>query len=62
MKGQSKEQVAEFFNTATDTMGNYLLHVCATYGSCTSSLTPYGVRISLLTSTPRRCHGRTFER
>jgi len=33
MKGQSKEQIAEFFNTATDTMGNYLLHVCATYGS-----------------------------
>ena len=29
MKGQSKEQIAAFFNTTTDTMGNFLLHVCA---------------------------------
>lgn len=35
MKGQSKEQIADFFNTTTDTMGNFLLHVCANYGSCT---------------------------
>jgi len=33
MKGQSKEQIAEFFNSTTDTMGNFLLHVCASYGS-----------------------------
>ena len=31
---QSKEQIAEFFNNTADTMGNYLLHVCANYGSC----------------------------
>jgi hypothetical protein len=35
MTGQSKEQIADFFNTTTDTMGNFLLHVCANYGSCT---------------------------
>ena len=34
MTGQSKEQIADFFNTTTDTMGNFLLHVCANYGSC----------------------------
>jgi hypothetical protein len=34
MKNKSKEQVAEFFNTTTDTMGNHLLHVCASYGAC----------------------------
>jgi hypothetical protein len=34
MKRQSKEQIAAFFNTTTDTMGNFLLHVCANYGSC----------------------------
>ncbi|KIX06428.1 uncharacterized protein Z518_04404 [Rhinocladiella mackenziei CBS 650.93] len=33
MKDQNKEQIAEFFNTATDTMGNHLLHVCANYGA-----------------------------
>jgi len=33
MKESSKEQIAEFFNSITDTMGNYLLHVCANYGS-----------------------------
>lgn len=33
MKGQSKEQIATFFNNTTDTMGNHLLHVCATYGA-----------------------------
>lgn len=34
MKGQPAEKIADFFNTTTDVMGNYLLHVCATYGSC----------------------------
>jgi len=33
MKGQSKEQIAEFFNSATDTWGNFLLHICAVSGS-----------------------------
>lgn len=36
-KDTSKEKVADFFNNVTDTMGNYLLHVCASYGSCTST-------------------------
>lgn len=36
MKGQKKQEIADFFNSATDTMGNHLLHVCASYGSCTS--------------------------
>ena len=34
MKDKSKEQIAEFFNTAADTMGNHLLHICASYGAC----------------------------
>jgi len=42
MKNQSKEQVAEFFNSITDTMGNYLLHICASYGSCTLCLSLFG--------------------
>ncbi|RMZ88010.1 hypothetical protein DV736_g4765, partial [Chaetothyriales sp. CBS 134916] len=33
MKGQSVEQIAQFFNDMTDTLGNHLLHVCANYGS-----------------------------
>jgi ankyrin repeat protein len=33
MKGQSKEQIAAFFNDTTDTMGNHLLHLCANYGA-----------------------------
>jgi len=33
MKNKSKEEIAEFFNSVTDTMGNHLLHVCANYGS-----------------------------
>jgi len=33
MKNKSKDQIAEFFNTVTDTMGNHLLHVCASYGA-----------------------------
>jgi uncharacterized protein len=42
-KGKSKEQVAEFFNSVTDTMGNYLLHVCANYGSCTFPMPSHGL-------------------
>ena len=38
MKGQSPERIAEFFNNSTDVMGNFLLHVCATYGSCSYDL------------------------
>lgn len=34
MQSQPKDQVATFFNNTQDTMGNYLLHVCANYGSC----------------------------
>jgi len=37
MKGKSKEQIAHFFNDVSDTMGNHLLHICATYGSCRCS-------------------------
>ncbi|RMZ81261.1 hypothetical protein DV737_g2588, partial [Chaetothyriales sp. CBS 132003] len=33
MEGQSVEQIAQFFNDMTDTLGNHLLHVCANYGS-----------------------------
>lgn len=33
MSSKSKEQVAEFLNNLTDSMGNYLLHICAQYGS-----------------------------
>ncbi|EXJ92545.1 hypothetical protein A1O3_01097 [Capronia epimyces CBS 606.96] len=32
-QAKSKEEIAEFFNTVTDTMGNHLLHVCANYGA-----------------------------
>lgn len=38
MKASTKEQIAEFFNTTTDTMGNHLLHVCASYGACKPGL------------------------
>ena len=34
LKYKPKQEVAEFFNEATDTMGNHLLHICATYGAC----------------------------
>lgn len=34
MQSQPKDQIAVFFNNTQDTMGNYLLHVCANYGSC----------------------------
>ncbi|KAJ5774526.1 hypothetical protein N7457_009422 [Penicillium paradoxum] len=33
MEEKSNEQVAEFFNGVTDSMGNYALHICAQYGS-----------------------------
>lgn len=31
--GNSKEEIADFFNGVTDSMGNYALHICAMYGS-----------------------------
>ncbi|KIV79248.1 hypothetical protein PV11_06817 [Exophiala sideris] len=33
LKDKSKEEIADFFNSTTDTMGNHLLHVCANYGA-----------------------------
>ncbi|KAI9934234.1 hypothetical protein ASPWEDRAFT_152212 [Aspergillus wentii DTO 134E9] len=33
MGEKSNEEVAEFFNNVTDSMGNHALHICATYGS-----------------------------
>ncbi|KAJ5130739.1 uncharacterized protein N7515_006778 [Penicillium bovifimosum] len=33
MEEQSNEQVAQFFNDVTDSMGNHALHICAQYGS-----------------------------
>lgn len=36
MGEKSNEEVAQFFNEVTDPMGNYALHICAQYGSCTS--------------------------
>lgn len=38
MNEKSNEEVAQFFNDVTDALGNYALHICALYGSCT--LTP----------------------
>lgn len=43
MKGKSKEQVAKFFNEVLDTLGNHLLHICASYGSCKCSVCKYDV-------------------
>ncbi|EAU36286.1 conserved hypothetical protein [Aspergillus terreus NIH2624] len=37
MEDKSNEEVAEFFNSVTDSMGNHALHICAQYGSCTLS-------------------------
>ena len=34
IKSQTKEQIADFLNNIKDSMGNYLLHICAQYGSC----------------------------
>ncbi|OGM48385.1 ankyrin repeat protein [Aspergillus bombycis] len=33
MEGKSNEEVAEFLNGVTDSMGNHALHICASYGS-----------------------------
>ncbi|KAJ0419098.1 hypothetical protein BJY00DRAFT_286769 [Aspergillus carlsbadensis] len=33
LEGKSNEEVAEFFNGVTDSMGNHALHICAQYGS-----------------------------
>ncbi|KAJ5157449.1 uncharacterized protein N7482_008549 [Penicillium canariense] len=33
MEDKSNEEVAQFFNSVTDTMGNHALHICASYGS-----------------------------
>ncbi|KAJ5500451.1 hypothetical protein LT330_002098 [Penicillium expansum] len=33
MEGKTNEQVAQFFNEVTDSMGNHALHICAQYGS-----------------------------
>ncbi|KAB8223515.1 hypothetical protein BDV33DRAFT_167107 [Aspergillus novoparasiticus] len=33
MEGKSNEEVAEFFNGVTDSLGNHALHICAKYGS-----------------------------
>ena len=35
MAEKTNEQVAQFFNEVTDSMGNHALHICAQYGSCT---------------------------
>lgn len=39
MSEKTNEEVAEFFNSVTDPLGNYALHICASYGSCTSMIT-----------------------
>ncbi|KAI9367162.1 hypothetical protein BJX61DRAFT_529812 [Aspergillus egyptiacus] len=33
LEGKSNQEVADFFNGVTDSMGNYALHICAQYGS-----------------------------
>ncbi|KAJ5789436.1 uncharacterized protein N7518_006447 [Penicillium psychrosexuale] len=33
MEDKTNEQVAQFFNELTDSMGNHALHICAQYGS-----------------------------
>ncbi|KAJ9191499.1 hypothetical protein DTO166G4_1707 [Paecilomyces variotii] len=33
MENKSNEEIAEFFNSVTDALGNYALHICAMYGS-----------------------------
>lgn len=33
MSDKTNEEVAEFFNDVKDALGNYALHICATYGS-----------------------------
>lgn len=39
MGDKAAEEIGEFFNGVTDTMGNYCLHICALYGSC--AFNPY---------------------
>lgn len=34
MSDKTNEEVAEFFNSVKDALGNYALHICAMYGSC----------------------------
>lgn len=34
MQEKTNGEVAEFFNGATDALGNHALHICAMYGSC----------------------------
>lgn len=38
MESKRPEEIADFFNGSTDVTGNYLLHICATYGNCTLPL------------------------
>lgn len=38
MSEKTNEEVAEFFNSVTDALGNHALHICALYGSCTSMM------------------------
>lgn len=41
MAEKTNEEVAEFFNSVKDALGNYALHICALYGSCTLDLYLY---------------------
>jgi hypothetical protein len=34
MQEKTNEEVAAFFNGATDALGNHAIHICAMYGSC----------------------------
>ena len=34
MEGKTPEAVADYFNSVTDALGNYALHICAAHGSC----------------------------
>lgn len=38
MSEKTNQEVAEFFNSVTDALGNHALHICALYGSCTSMI------------------------
>lgn len=42
------DQIAKLLNDSTDGIGNYCLHVAATYGSCMSQYFPVVATISLL--------------
>lgn len=54
MEDKTNEQVAEFFNGVTDSMGNYALHICAQYGSCTFSPSDIQV-VPLVPTTIYKC-------